>query len=48
MLPWPVAYRTLPEVPLLAEGDAIQQFDKLHRAIHEWLGLAAYRMTGKL
>jgi uncharacterized SAM-binding protein YcdF (DUF218 family) len=48
VLPWPVAYRTLPEVSLLAEGDAIHQFDKLNRAIHEWLGLAAYRMTGKL
>jgi uncharacterized SAM-binding protein YcdF (DUF218 family) len=48
VLPWPVAYRTLPQLSLLADSDSIHQFDKLNRGIHEWLGLLAYRMTGKL
>jgi uncharacterized SAM-binding protein YcdF (DUF218 family) len=48
VLPWPVAYRTFPQPALTVDGDAIEQFNKLNRALHEWLGLLAYRMTGKL
>jgi uncharacterized SAM-binding protein YcdF (DUF218 family) len=48
ILPWPVAYRTLPQLSVGAGDDPVQQFDKANRALHEWLGIVAYRMTGKL
>ena len=48
VIPHPVAYRTLPEISWLPEPDAIGQFGLLDMAIHEWIGLAAYEMTGRI
>jgi len=44
----PVAYRTLPELSWLPEPNAVEQFGLLDLAMHEWIGLAAYRMTGRI
>jgi uncharacterized SAM-binding protein YcdF (DUF218 family) len=48
VLPYPVGYRTMPTVGFERVGDAVTQFDLLGSAIHEWVGLLAYRMTGRI
>jgi uncharacterized SAM-binding protein YcdF (DUF218 family) len=48
VIPYPVAYRTLPEISWKAFPDAVDQFEKLHLAVHEWIGLAAYRITRRI
>lgn len=48
IIAYPVAYRTLPEIFWNAFPDALDQFSKLGLAVHEWIGLAAYRITGRI
>jgi uncharacterized SAM-binding protein YcdF (DUF218 family) len=48
VLPYPVAHLTRKRVPALPESDGLEQFEKLHRAVHEWLGLLAYSLTGRI
>ncbi len=47
VIPYPVAYRTLPEVSWASVDSPLEQFEKLGLAAHEWIGLAAYRVTGR-
>lgn len=46
VIPYPVDYRTSGGPAPLKPLDPIQGFDELSTALHEWLGLAAYRMVG--
>jgi uncharacterized SAM-binding protein YcdF (DUF218 family) len=48
VIPYPVAYRTLPEVSWDPIPEALRQFDKLDMAVHEWIGIAAYWATGRI
>ena len=48
VIPYPVAYRTLPELKWEASPDPVGQFEKLEIALHEWIGLAAYELTGRI
>jgi uncharacterized SAM-binding protein YcdF (DUF218 family) len=48
MLPWPVDYRTAGAGDLLYPvGDPTMGFRRLDLAWKEWIGLVAYRMTGR-
>jgi uncharacterized SAM-binding protein YcdF (DUF218 family) len=44
VLPWPVGYKVGPEAPLSNPGLRLNRFDG---AVHEWLGLVAYRLMGR-
>ena len=46
MLPWPTDYNTAPD----SKGDWLFVADNLGMAdyaVHEWIGMLAYRLTGK-
>ena len=45
VVPYPVAYRVLPES---GSGHGEGNYDTLLAAIHEWVGMAAYRLTGRM
>ncbi len=47
VIAWPVAYRTLPHLGWDSVDTPTVQFEKLQLALHEWIGLAAYRITGR-
>ncbi len=47
MLPYPVDHRTAPGHLLHCDLDFIGHLNDLQTALKEWLGLAAYRLTGK-
>ena len=47
MLPWPVDYSTLPDETLHSEGHFGKYLDEISIAWREWLGLAAYRLSGR-
>jgi len=47
MIPFPVDHRTLPEQSLSVGFNLGGHLSGLDIAIHEWLGLLAYRITGK-
>ena len=48
MIAYPVSYRTLPAGMEPIEPDPIRHFRQLDAALHEWLGIAAYRLTGRI
>jgi uncharacterized SAM-binding protein YcdF (DUF218 family) len=46
MTPWPSDYYTAPR----SAGEGIEtggSFDLLDYAVHEWIGILAYRLSGK-
>jgi uncharacterized SAM-binding protein YcdF (DUF218 family) len=47
MLPWPVDYTTLPEGTIRSEGRFAKYLADFDTAAHEWLGLFAYRLSGR-
>jgi uncharacterized SAM-binding protein YcdF (DUF218 family) len=47
MLPWPVDYSTLPDETLHSEGHFGKYLDEVDIAFREWLGLLAYRLSGR-
>jgi uncharacterized SAM-binding protein YcdF (DUF218 family) len=47
LLPWPVDYSTLPDEILHSEGHFGRYLDDISFAWREWLGLAAYRLSGR-
>lgn len=47
LLPWPVDYSTLPDEMLHSEGHFGRYLDDISFAWREWLGLAAYRLSGR-
>ena len=47
MLPWPVDYTTLPQRAIRSEGHFGKYLADLSTAAHEWLGLLAYRLSGR-
>jgi len=47
LLPWPVDYSTLPDETLHSEGHFGKYLDEISVAIREWLGLVAYRLSGR-
>lgn len=49
VVPWPVDYRTSgAERPGVAEDNAFDSMQNTALAIREWIGLAAYRLTGRI
>ena len=49
VVPWPSDYRTAgTEAPGLAEDNAADSLGNLAIAIREWIGLVAYRLTGRI
>lgn len=48
MIPYPVSYRTLPAGPGPIEPNPLGHFAQLDLALHEWLGIAAYRLSGRI
>jgi uncharacterized SAM-binding protein YcdF (DUF218 family) len=46
MLPWPSDYRTVPGFSLVHLAPAAN-LEALDEAIHEWIGLLVYQLTGK-
>ncbi len=47
VIPYPVDHWTLPDRPWGLGFSLTQGLDQLGRGLHEWLGLIAYRLTGK-
>lgn len=47
VIPWPTDYRTQP-AGLMISGDLTWNLGTLEGAFHEWVGLAVYRLTGRL
>ncbi len=47
-IPYPVSYRALPSGMEPVEPDPVKHFRQLELAVREWLGIAAYRLTGKI
>jgi len=47
VIPWPTDYRTQP-TGLMPTGDLALSLNTLDNAFHEWVGLAVYRLTGRL
>jgi uncharacterized SAM-binding protein YcdF (DUF218 family) len=48
VIPWPTDYRTSgQETPGLAQDNPIDSLHNLVIAVREWIGLAAYRLTGR-
>jgi len=47
VIPYPVAYRVLPTGWQIFPY-AVRQFGKLDSALHEWIGLAIYRLTDRI
>jgi uncharacterized SAM-binding protein YcdF (DUF218 family) len=47
LLPWPVDYSTLPDETLHSEGHFGKYLDEVSVATREWLGLVAYRLSGR-
>jgi uncharacterized SAM-binding protein YcdF (DUF218 family) len=46
--PWPVDYRTADERDLYSLFDAPSEgLKRLEMAVHEWIGLIAYRLMGR-
>lgn len=48
VIPFPVSYRSLPAGMEPIEPHPIGRFQQLEVAVHEWIGLAAYRLTGRI
>ena len=44
---YPTTYKTMPS-GWPVDFDAIRRFRLLDEAIHEWIGIAIYRLTGRL
>lgn len=47
VIPFPVDFKTLGTVSWRPSANVAYNFVQLDRAVHEWLGLLAYRATGK-
>ncbi|MBF0333714.1 MAG: YdcF family protein [Alphaproteobacteria bacterium] len=47
VIPWPVDFRTTGAASLRGPADAPESLARLGQALHEWLGLAAYRVAGR-
>ena len=47
MLPWPTDYFTAPELQGRLAGIAADNLGLADYAVHEWIGIIAYRLTGK-
>lgn len=47
VIPWPVDFRTTGAASLRGPADAAEGLARLGQALHEWLGLAAYRVAGR-
>jgi uncharacterized SAM-binding protein YcdF (DUF218 family) len=48
MLPWPTDYLTGPSGSGWPPYDVFDNIEQFAGAMHEWVGLAAYRLTGKI
>jgi uncharacterized SAM-binding protein YcdF (DUF218 family) len=48
VIPYPVDYRTDGELSLIAAPDAGQRWRELDQAVRSWIGLIAYRLTGRI
>ena len=46
VIPWPSDYRTLREDDWRPTFQPLEEFSKLQAALHEYVGLAAYRLNG--
>ena len=47
MTPWPTDYQTLGGGGLVTRWNLSENLGLLEEALHEWIGLVAYRLTGK-
>ncbi len=47
LLPYPVDHRSMPEQLLRPRPNLLAHLDNLQAAVHEWLGLIAYRLGGR-
>ena len=47
VVPYPVDYALEPDPPMSWQMDFLGAMGTLRSAVHEWTGLAAYRLTGK-
>ncbi len=47
MIPYPVDHYSLPERLLDPRPQLLENLGKLEAAVHEWLGLVAYRLSGR-
>lgn len=47
MLPWPAGYTSLPAARSVSDGHFAKNFADLTTAVHEWIGLVAYRLSGR-
>ena len=47
VVPWPVDYRTAEHQGLTLSGDPLGGIDLTSLALKEWIGLAAYKLTGR-
>jgi uncharacterized SAM-binding protein YcdF (DUF218 family) len=47
MLPWPVGYSTLPSGGIHSDGQFARYLAEITTVVHEWIGLAGYRLTGR-
>ena len=48
VIPYPVDFRTGGELRLVAAPDAGQRWRELDHAARSWIGLIAYRLTGRI
>ena len=48
VIPYPVDFRTSGEFSLLGAPDAGQRWRELDQAVRSWIGLIAYRLTGRI
>jgi uncharacterized SAM-binding protein YcdF (DUF218 family) len=48
VIPYPVDYRTGGELRLLVAPDAGQRWRELDQAVQSWIGLIAYRLSGRI
>lgn len=46
ILPWPVDYTTKPDLDLVPWANLVIGLVDLNDGLHEWIGLAAYRLSG--
>jgi uncharacterized SAM-binding protein YcdF (DUF218 family) len=48
VIPYPVDFRTSGKLDLLVVPDAAQRWRELDQAVRGWIGLIAYRLTGRI
>jgi len=48
LIPYPVDHQTNPDKLFNIDFDLLGHANNLHKAVHEWLGLLAYYLTGKI